>query len=290
MKEKYYDPKTNKFPYPEDTDKHYIIIKKDRGIIFDENYPYVDNSKKFKRKRRFIRIIIVLLVFLMTKIRLGLKVKGKDNLKKNKHIIKNGVISVSNHIHMWDYLAIMRTVRHYKWPYVLVWDKNVNDKQGKNVRYVGGIPIPTNINGTKRYYKELEELLKDNWLHLYAEGSMWEFYQPIRPFKLGAFKLAYKFDKPIIPIGFSYRKPGFIRRKIFRQIACININIGEPLYLDKVLDKNEQIIDLANRCHEEVCRLCGMEPNENIYEKIYNDSKRIDYYTDKYGENYKGSK
>ena len=92
MKEKYYDPKTNKFPYPEDTDKHYINIKKDRGIIFDENYPYVDNSKKFKRKRRFIRIIIVLLVFLMTKIRLGLKVKGKDNLKKNKHIIKNGVI------------------------------------------------------------------------------------------------------------------------------------------------------------------------------------------------------
>lgn len=62
------------------------------------------------------------------------------------------------------------------------------------------------------------------------------------------------------------------------------------LFLDKVLDKNEQIIDLANRCHDEVCKLCGIDPRENIYENIYNDSKRIDYYTDTYGVNYKGSK
>lgn len=291
MKLDYYDPKTNKFPYPEETDKHYIIIKKDRGIIFDSNYPYVDKSKGFRFKRFWIRLIIVLLVFLMTKIRLGLKVIGKKNLKKNKKLIKQGVISVSNHIHMWDYLAIMRTVRRYKWPYVLVWNKNVNDKQGKNVRYVGGIPIPENIGGTKKYLKDINELLDSgNWLHLYAEGSMWEYYKPIRPFKLGAFKLAQQFDKPIIPIGFSYRKPNFIRRKIFRQIACININIGKPLFINKDLDKHEQIIDLANRCHDEVCILSGINPSENLYEKIYNNSKRIDYYTNTYGIKYKGSK
>lgn len=287
----FYDPKTNKFPYPENTDMHYIILKKNRGIIFDDKYPYVDKSKRFRFKRFWIRLIIILIVFPLTKIRLGLKVKGKKNLKANKELIKKGIISVSNHIHMWDYLAIMRTVKHYRWPYVLVWDKNVNDKQGKNVRMVGGIPIPTNIGGTKKNLADLENLLNDgNWLHLYAEGSMWEYYKPIRPFKLGAFKLAIKFDKPVIPIGFSYRKPGFIRRKIFKQIALLTINIGSPLFIDKSLDKKMGEVDLANRCHDEICMLSGINPSDNLYEKIYNNSKRIDYYTDTYGIGYKGSK
>ena len=287
----FYDPKTNKFPYPEKTDMHYIILKKNRGIIFDDKYPYVDKSKRFRFKRFWIRLIIRLIVFPLTKIRLGLKVKGKKNLKANKELIKNGCISVSNHIHMWDYLAIMRNVKHYRWPYVLVWDKNVNDKQGKNVRMVGGIPIPTNIVGTKKYLADLENLLNDgNWLHLYSEGSMWEYYKPIRPFKLGAFKLASKFDKPVIPIGFSYRKPGFIRRKIFKQIALLTINIGSPLFIDNSLDKKMGEVDLANRCHDEICMLSGINPSDNLYEKIYNNSKRIDYYTDTYGIGYKGSK
>ena len=286
-----FDPKTNKFPYPIDTDKHYIILKKDRGIKFDANYPYVDKSKGFRFKRFWIRLIITLIVFPMTKIRLGLKVCGKKNLKKNKKLIKEGVITVSNHIHMWDYLAIMRTVRHYNWPYVLVWNKNVNDKQGKNVRMVGGIPIPDDLSGTKKYLSDVKELLNSgNILHLYAEGSMWEYYKPIRPFKLGAFKLADQFDKPVIPIGFSYRRPGFIRRKIFKQIACLTINVGEPLFINKDLNKHDRITDLANRCHDEVCKLSGIKQEDNLYEKIYNNSKRIDYYTDSYGEGYKGSK
>ena len=39
----YFDPKTNKFPYTELTDKHYLQVKKNNGLVFDENYPYIDN-------------------------------------------------------------------------------------------------------------------------------------------------------------------------------------------------------------------------------------------------------
>ena len=47
----YFDPKTNKFPYTEFTDQHYLKIKKNNGLVFDENYPYIDNSKKYKFKK-----------------------------------------------------------------------------------------------------------------------------------------------------------------------------------------------------------------------------------------------
>lgn len=46
-----FDPKSTKFPYPENTDQHYIILKKDDGQVFDENYPYVDESFSMRFKQ-----------------------------------------------------------------------------------------------------------------------------------------------------------------------------------------------------------------------------------------------
>ena len=46
-----YDPKTHKFPFPEDTDKHYITVKKDNGLVFDGKYPYIDGSVFFRFKK-----------------------------------------------------------------------------------------------------------------------------------------------------------------------------------------------------------------------------------------------
>ena len=34
MQTMFYDPKTNRYPYPEDTDKHYLHVKKDDGVVF----------------------------------------------------------------------------------------------------------------------------------------------------------------------------------------------------------------------------------------------------------------
>ena len=50
------------------------------------------------------------------------------------------------------------------------------------------------------------------------------------------------------------------------------------LLLSDNLDKFDQIEDLTRRSHEEVCKLAGIDPKENIYEPIYNDSKKINYY------------
>ena len=271
-----YIPKSN-IKYPEYTDMHYIKIKKDRNIKIDKNYPYVNKSKFFLFKKWLVRILLYLIVFPMTKIKLGLKVYGKNNLKENKELLKNGVISVSNHINFFDYLAILRTVKPFK-PYVLAWKKNINDKSGNLVRLVGGIPIPEDdIIASKAYFKSLNNLLNDKgWLHIYAEGSMWEFYRPIRPFKTGAAYLAIKNNKPILPIGFSYRRPGFIRRKIFKQIALININVGKPIMINNNLDLKNNTNELTKKIHKEVCDLAGI--NNNLYGPIYDESnnKKLD--------------
>jgi len=286
-----FDPKTNRFPYPEDTDRHYLVVKKNRGIAFDANYPYVDRSKRFLLKQDLLRVLLRVIVFPLCTIRLGLKIEGRENLKKHRDLLNKGVVSVSNHVHMWDYLAINKAIRPIR-PNVLSWAPDINGEFGTLIRLTGGIPIPeTGIPATKAYLRAVQKLLTENheWLQIYAEGSMWEFYAPVRPFKTGAIRIAIDCDRPVLPMGFSFRQPGWIRKTVFRQIAKLTLRIGEPIYPNADLPITERRKEMTVRCHEAVCRLAGIEPGQNVYSPLFDQSKRVDYYTSEYGIGYKGS-
>ena len=286
-----FDPKTNRYPYTEQTDRHYLEVKKNRGIVFDADYPYIDDSFRFRFVDFLFRVALRLIVFPAVQIRLGFRVKGKSNLKEYRDVINNGIVSVCNHVHMWDYLALLCAIKPRR-PRLLSWAPNINGENGTMIRHVGGIPIPEgDVKATKTFLRTIKDLLGGGgWLHVYAEGSMWEYYAPIRPFKQGAAYFACKNDVPILPLAYSYREPGWIRKNIFRQIACLTLNIGEPIYPDKTLPDKQRQNDLTVRCHEAVCALAGFKPGENIYPPAFEDSKRIDYYTDTYGVGYKGSR
>ena len=286
----YFDPKTRKYPYPMDTDHHYLTVKKDNGLVFDEDYPYIDKSKVMRRKQGWTRLLLKCIVFPMTYIRLGLKVRGKNNLRKYKDLINDGVVTVSNHVHMWDYLAIQAAFHKHRMN-VVVWDKNIRGEMSDMIRSVGGVPVPSdNFKGTMAFNEAINDLLtKDKgWLQVYAEGSMWEYYAPIRPFKLGASYFAIKANRPILPLAFSYRRPNWFRR-LFGQIATFTLTIGEPIMPEQNLPVREAEIEMTTKVHDSVCLLAGINPEDNIYNPIYNNDKRVDYYTNKYGIGYKGS-
>ncbi|MBR5941864.1 MAG: 1-acyl-sn-glycerol-3-phosphate acyltransferase [Clostridia bacterium] len=274
-----FDPKPTCYPYPEYTDKHYLTFKKDSGEVFDSNYPYIDNSRSFRFKRFWVRFVMRLIVFPLAAIRFGLRIRGRKYIKTNKETLKKGVISCSNHVHMWDYIFLMKAVRPFR-TNMLSWGPTVTGDSGALVRLVGGIPIPE--NDRKAYVVFLktvrEHIANGGWLHLYAEGSMWEYYAPIRPFKRGLGYFAVTCGKPVLPFAFSYREPGFIRKKIFRQIACVTLNVGELIYADDSLPKKERELDLVRRCHDAVCRLAGIDPEKNIYPPVFDDNRRVDYY------------
>ena len=274
-----FDPKPTKYPFPEYTDRHYLVLKKDDGTVFDKDYPYIDRSRTFRFKQFLVRVLLYILVFPVATVRLGLRIKGRKIIKKNKKLLKNGVVSCANHVHLWDYIAVMKAIRPFR-SNLLAWDKNVRGENATLIRMVGGIPIPQgDVHATGAFVRATKDLLKsDGWLHIYAEGSMWEYYMPIRPFKSGIGYFSAQCDKPILPMAFSYREPSWIRKKIFRQTACFTLTIGEPLFPDESLGRKERENDIVKRAHESVCRLAGIDPEKNIYPPIFKDSKRIDYY------------
>ena len=272
-----YDPMTNKYPYPKDTSAHYLNTKSEIRLDLDEKYQYIDESKKFKKKLKFFRLILRLIVFPMVKIRLNLKIIGRKNLKIYKDLLKDGAITVCNHVHMWDFLAILYALKKTDIKF-LAWRRNLEYKNRNLVKLAGGIPIPDdNLKGSLKFVKEINNYLNNKgWLHIYAEGSMWEYYRPIRPFKDGIAHFSIKNNKPILPLAISYRKNGFIRSKIFKSPASLTINIGKPIMPDLNIPYKEQKDIFVKKVHEEIVKLAGIE--NNIYEPIYNNSQRIDYY------------
>ena len=281
-----FDPKPTKYPFPKDTGSHYLVVKKNDGTVFDEHYPYVDRSKGMLFKQFWTRVLLHVLVFPVAFFKLGLRIKGRENLRKHKEELSGGAISIANHIHLWDYISIMKAVRPRK-TNVLVWAPNIRGENGAMMRLVGGIPIPEgNYKATLECFRQVEKLLNEGgWLHLYPEGSMWEYYAPIRPFKHGAAYFACKFNKPVVPFGFSYRKPSWIRKRLFGQQATLTLHVGEPIWPNPELEGGEAEVDLTKRLHEAVCRLVGFGPGENPYEPIYSakTGQRINYYAQEYG-------
>lgn len=274
-----FDPKPTKYPFPKYTDRHYLVLKKDNGTVFDKNYPYIDRSPAFRFKQFLTRVLLYTIVFPLATLRLGLKIKGRKILKKNKELLRGGVVSCANHVHLWDYIAVMKAIRPFR-SNLLAWDKNIRGENATIIRMVGGIPIPVgDPHATGAFVHTIKNLLKGGgWLHIYAEGSMWEYYAPIRPFKSGVGYFASQCNKPILPMAFSYREPGWIRKKIFRQTALFTLSIGEPILPDENLKRKEREEDLVRRAHESVCRLAGIDPKDNLYPPIFDNTERIDYY------------
>lgn len=155
-----FDPKTNKFPYPMDTGTHYLEVKKDNGTIYDNKYPYIDTSKKFKRRQFWFRLAVFYIARPIVSIRLGLKINGKKKLKQYKEVLDKGVVSVSNHVHMWDYLSIMCALSPRRHTNILSWDKNISGENGKLIRMAGGIPVPNQTRGFVKMAFDTIDLLK----------------------------------------------------------------------------------------------------------------------------------
>lgn len=235
------------YEYPERCDQHMIVTKNPKNISFDENYNYLPKGFFPWVKRASFWCAMNFLVFPICTFAFGVRIKGRKNIKKNKELLKNGAITISNHVFKWDYICVLKAIR----PHLVnfpAWKDNFLGSEAWMVKWAGGIPIPTdNIKAMRKFKTAMEDVFNTKkWMHFYPEGSMWLFYPDIRPLKNAVFKFAVKYDRPIIPITMSFRKRKGITR-LFTKWPMVDVHIGEPLVPNKDAPKNEE----AERLHKE---------------------------------------
>ncbi len=251
--------------YPARSDQQMLNVKHLRDVNLDENYPYLEKGFWHTIKRGLLWLGLNLVAFPLCTLRHGLKIYGKENFKKHKKEFKNGAITISNHVLKWDYICILKAIRPHL-QYHPGWGKNLEGPNGKYIRFVGGIPIPTgNRKAMLKFQRAIEEVLEEGkWLHFFPETGLWLYYPDIRPLKRAVFKFAVRYDKPIIPITLSFRPRKGIE-KWFGKTPLVDLHIGEPLYRDKSLSQPAAVEELRARAYHVMQVMNGINPGDPTY-------------------------
>ena len=262
------------YVYPDRCDAHMIDVPHLRDVVVDEHYPYIDRSFLARCKRALYWFVSTCILSWLLCISHGLRIHGRENLRKHKAALKNGPITISNHVFYWDFCCIQKVMlgRLGRFP---AWRVNLEGPNGPLIRMAGGIPIPEdNLPALKKFKAAMDQVLESKtWLHFYPEGSMWFFYPDIRPLKKAVFTYAVKYDRPVIPITFSFRpRRGILR--MFSEKPAVDMHIGEPLYADKSLDQREAAEDLRARVYHTMQVMNGINPGD----PTYNTDQNIDHY------------
>lgn len=248
--------------FPENPNTPWIQPEVIYPTDFENDYPFLDKSFKHRFMNNLIYVGIVCIVYPLQALRYGLKIKGRKNLRKNRKMFKNGALTVCNHVYRWDFPAIFQAVRHKMWYPVRA--VQVESKDKNFIRFTGGIPIPSTLAGLRGFNKAFDEVhAKKRWIHVFPEACRWEFYEPVRPFIIGAFKMAYRYEIPIIPLVFSYREPKGLYKLFGVKHPLLTLNIGEPIspVNDKEMSKNEFCNYLRQQAHEQMEKMAGIEQN-----------------------------
>lgn len=262
VREGEYVPDAGIVEYPSDDPfKRLVTSTAVRDLKFDENYPYEDNSLGFKIQRAFAYFLALDLFYIVNKLRYGVRFEGRENLKKYREAFRNGLVAVSNHCYRWDGMAIAEALRHRLW--VPMYSRHFNSKDYWYMRYFGGIPIPDNYGGLKKFNEAFDNInRKKGWILVFPESCNWHFYKPLKPFKKGALTMAYKYNIPVLPICIAYRERTGIHKLFDKpEIPLITVRIGEPIFPDCSNNRKDEVDRLIRESHAAVCNLAGIVNN-----------------------------
>ena len=98
------------YTYPERSDGHMVVFKPTKKLRLDRNYRYLPRGFWFRIGRALVATLLHIVVFPLMHLTHGLRIYGRRNLKKHKKELKNGAITVSNHVFLWDYLCVLKAI------------------------------------------------------------------------------------------------------------------------------------------------------------------------------------
>lgn len=252
------------YVYPDRCDQHMIEVKHLRDVVLDEDYPYLQKGFWYGCQRVVAWIVLNALAFWLLRITHGLRIHGRENLKKHKKEFKNGAITIANHVFEWDSMCVMKAIRPrlYHFP---AWAGNLEGPNGPLLRMVGGIPIPDNIPCLKKFKKAMEEVFqRKGWVHFFPEASMWYYYPDIRPFKKAVFQYAVRYDRPVIPMTFTFRPRTGIT-KFFTKKPFVDLTVGEAMFPDHSLTPGAATRKLQEDAYHIMQVTAGINPGDPTY-------------------------
>lgn len=230
-------------------DAHIFHMWEPLKFKIKDGYKFISDSFIFNFLSNLLFIPIALILSVLNRILFGFKIVNKDLL-----IHETGMVSISNHIHPMD-CTMIGLVYYPRRVYFPTLQTNFKIPFIRHlIRILYAIPIPTNASQKKIFYGQINEALQANGIvQMYPEGSLWPYYEEVRNFKYGAFKMAVEANVAVQPIKFVFKEPTGIY-KLYKRKKCIQAVVLEAIYPNNELDYKSRIEDLRNRTYESLKR------------------------------------
>lgn len=224
-------------------DEHVFHMWEPLQFEIKENYKYINNNPIFKIASDMLFAIIVPILWILNKVLFGFRIEGKENLKG----VKGGKVTISNHIHPMD-CTMIGLVNFSSRTYYPTLQSNFQIPFIRHlIRILYATPIPKDPIQKERFFEQIEHAIKSGkTIHMYPEGALWPYYEGVRDFKKGAFKMAIDTNCPIVPIIYKFEEPKGIF-KLYKKKKCIYAKVLKPIYPNIDLDKAERIEELMEK-------------------------------------------
>ena len=254
--------------YPQDNPfARTLFPKYTKQLAIDDKYPYLNDSVGYKFNLYLgYYVFLHLLLRIKLRVQMGLRIRGREVLKKHKEGLKNGAITIANHVYRLDCPCVLIAVNRTHNTRIPMFAPNFRTKDGYFMGIAGGIPIPeaeAGMSAMKKFNEAFDEFHRRGWwFHIFPEACRWDMYKPLRPFQKGAFTMSYKYNKPLLPCVITYRE----RKGIFRlfgpkELPLLTVTIGEPIYPDTTQARKTEVERLRNVAHAQMQHMAGITHN-----------------------------
>ena len=232
-----------------------------KDIKFDETYPYLDKSLTFGIWHFLIYLVTWLVAFPANWIRFGIKIEGREKIRRNRELFANGMMTVCNHVHRWDMICVLQAMR-YRRAWIPMYAQPFRGKDGFLMKTIGGVAIPEELSGLRAFDKAMDELhANKQWIHLFPESCSWRFYAPLRPFKTGAFNMAYRHGLPVVPLVISFRPRTGWRKLFGKGEPLLTIHVGDPIVPDLTVPRKAEVARIRDLAHQTMLDMAGIVSN-----------------------------
>ena len=254
--------------YPQDNPfARTLFPKYTKQLTIDEHYPFLDDSLRYRLDLLWgYYLVIHGLLRLKLRVQMGLRVRGREVLRRHREGLKTGAITIANHVYRLDCPCVLIAVGGRHTTRIPMFAPNFRTRDGYFMRLAGGVPIPeaeAGMSAMKKFNEAFDEFNRRGWwMHIFPEACRWDMYKPLRPFQKGAFTMSYKYGKPLLPCVITYRE----RRGIWRlfgpkSLPLLTITIGEPIYPDTTQPRKLEVERLRATAHEQMTAMAGITHN-----------------------------
>ena len=273
----YVPPVTMNYPEDDPYVGLYQPVYDREYLPIDATYPYYDPSWRNKLRVAFGYAFVLRPLGWILRIRYGLRwrIEGETKWRRSscgvrrwlkQFDLSRGAITIANHCYRHDCASVLTTFHASARTRIPMFAPNFRTKDQFYLRIVGGIPIPSaeaGLSAMKAFNAAFDAYDKEGyWFHIFPEAKRWDWYKPLRPFQKGAFTMAYKYNKPIIPFAITYReRTGLWRLFGPKDEPLTQVVIGAPIYPDTTKPRAVETERLLKETHATICRLAGIEHN-----------------------------